>query len=351
MPSQKRLRALLLDWFKENARALPWRGADPYRVWLSEILLQQTRVAAGLPYYRRFVERFPTVNALAKAHQDDVLKAWEGLGYYARARNLHAAARHIATERRGQFPETAREWLALPGVGSYTAAAVASIAFGEDVASVDGNARRVLARWFQIERPANTSDDGTFQQAADRVLPRGRAGDWNQAVMELGATVCLPRRPRCRDCPVTAECGAFRAGEAEAYPRRLTKKTVPHVEVVAGAIGKNGRWLLGKRDKGMLRGLWEFPGGKIEPGETPEAALRRELREELGIGVKVGECLGAVDHAFSHFTMTLALYRCRLTKGEPRTLKHAEIRWAGAEDFAELAFPAADRKLIGFLGV
>ena len=148
---------------------------------------------------------------------------------------------------------------------------------------------------------------------------------------------------------MTGECGAFRAGETEEYPRRLAKKAVPHVEVVAGAIEKDGRWLLGKRDKGMLRGLWEFPGGKIEPGETSEEALRRELREELGVGVRVGEWLGAVDHAFSHFTMTLALYRCRLTRGRPRALKHAEIRWAGVEDFGLLAFPAADRRLLAFL--
>lgn len=345
-------RRRIVRWFRRAARPVSWRGTkDPYAVWIAEIALQQTRVDQGTPYIERFLRRFPDVHALAAADLDDVLKLWEGLGYYARARHLHAAARRIAGERGGRMPASAAEWLAMPGVGRYTAGAIASIAFGEAVPVLDGNVKRVLARLTDLD---HAIDDAAIEknlwQTMTRLVKGPSPGDFNQGMMELGAQICTPRAPGCRVCPVQEYCRAHAAGTVASRPVRRPKAATPHHDVVVAAILKNGRYLLGKRPHGgLLGGLWEFPGGKIKPGETHAAALRRELREELGIAASVGDHVATVDHAYSHFSVSLHVYRCTHRSGKPAPRAHSELRWVSPKDFPSLAFPKANHKFLGRL--
>ena len=345
----RRVRRALLAWYRRSARDLPWRRTrDPYRIWLSEVMLQQTRVETALPYYKRFLKEFRNVKALASAKQDRVLKLWQGLGYYSRARNLQKAARIIAGERHGRFPRTADEWQALPGVGRYTAGAVASIAFGERVPVLDGNVKRVLARLCAIEhRIDETVTISRLWSIAEALVPVRNPGAFNQALMELGSSLCTPQKPRCGQCPLRACCRARAFGTEGRLPVRRKKKPVPHYDIVAGAICKNGRYLLGKRPlDGLLGGLWEFPGGKVENGETHEQALVREMQEELGLDVDVGPVVASVRHAYSHFAITLHLYRCKSPRGRPESRYHTEIKWIRPVHFHRYAFPAANHKCL-----
>jgi A/G-specific adenine glycosylase len=345
----------LLDWFAAAARDLPWRcngleqsARSPYQVWLAEVMLQQTQVDTVVPYYERFMARFPSARALAEAPLEEVLKLWEGLGYYARARNLHAAARQIAARHGGQIPGTFEALLALPGVGRYTAGAVASIAFGRDVPAVDGNARRVLARAFAIREDASRSAAQREMEAlATSLLPPGQAGAFNEALMELGATVCTPRAPKCDRCPLRELCRAYATGEQEALPVKRPRKRTPHYDVTAAVtIGPDARALVAQRHADdMLGGLWEFPGGKCEDGETLPECLAREMREELGVEVEVSERLTVVKHAYTHFRITLHAFRCRVVAGEPRCLDCAAFRWVSPAELDALPMSAADRKI------
>ena len=346
------IRKHLLAWFRAEARDLPWRRTtDPYLIWLSEIILQQTRVEQGLPYYQRFVEAFPTVQDLAAAGEDAVLKLWEGLGYYTRARNLHKAARRVVEEYGGRLPEKAELLQLLPGVGKYTAGAIASIAFNEHVPVVDGNVKRVLARLLNIDLCVDeTEGEQVLWGQAALLVPREAPGDFNQAMMELGARICTPKAPRCSECPVHEQCLARLRGVVEQRPVRRARKKPPHQEIVVAVLEREGRYLIGKRPEGgMLAGLWEFPGGKVEKGESHEAALRRECKEELGIDVEVGGLLASVRHAYTHLHVTLNVYRCSIKKGRPRAKTHSEIIWAAAEEFDQYAFPKANHKFLGLL--
>ena len=340
----------LLPWFRRHARDLPWRTErTPYRVWISELMLQQTRVDQVIPYFDRFVREFPDVQALAAAPLDRVLKRWEGLGYYARARNAQRAARHIVQESGGRFPETLDGWRALPGVGDYTAAAVASLAFNIDAAVVDGNVIRVLARVLAEARPVNSpATSRSLQAAADALLPHGRAAAFNEAMMELGATVCMPRKPSCARCPLRDVCQARAEGNPEGYPHRIRRRALPHRHVGAGIIiDDRDRVLLARRPaSGMLGGLWEFPGGGVEEGETLPQCIARELREELGIEVRVGPLLAVVRHAFSHFTMDLHGYWVRVAAGRPRAIECDAVRWVPRARLRTFAFPRADIHLL-----
>lgn len=351
-PHRAAFRRSIVNWFRRAARPVSWRGTkDPYAVWIAEIALQQTRVEQGTPYIERFLLRFPDVRALATANLDEVLKLWEGLGYYARARNLHAAARRIIHDRAGRMPASAAEWLDMPGVGRYTAGAIASIAFGEAAPVLDGNVKRVLARLTDLNE--STDDPKVVQRLWDLMesLVKGAApGDFNQGMMELGAQICTPRAPGCLICPVRKFCRAHAAGTAASRPLRRTKPVTPHYNVVVAAIKKNGRYLLGKRPQGgLLGGLWEFPGGKVKPGEAHAAALRRELREELGIRVTIGERVATVDHAYSHFRVSLHVYRCEHRSGKAAPRMHTELRWVAPKNFAALAFPKANHKFLKLL--
>ncbi|RMF50530.1 MAG: A/G-specific adenine glycosylase [Anaerolineae bacterium] len=340
----------LLAWFSQAARHLPWReNPTPYAVWVSEIMLQQTRVDTVLPYYTRWMRLFPDVYALAEAGQQDVLNAWEGLGYYSRARNLHRAARLIVQHHSGRLPADRRALLQLPGIGEYTAAAILSIAFGQDIPAMDANLRRVFARLFDVDTPlGQAATEERLRSLAAAHLPSGRAGEYNQALMDLGALVCTPRIPSCAACPLKALCLARRRGVQNQRPVKAQKKPRPHYKVVAAVIWRNGQVLLARRpENGLLGGLWEFPGGKVQPGETFPAALQREIREELGADIEVETYLGTYRHAFTHFSITLRAYTCRLHPHSPppAALEHTAITWQKPQALDDFPMGKVDRQI------
>ncbi len=338
----------LLRWASRNLRDLPWRAEprDPYRVWISETMLQQTQVVTVIPYFQRFTERFPTMEALAAAPLDEVLKLWEGLGYYARARNLHRAAQQVVAESGGQLPDKVAGLSKLPGIGAYTAGAIASIAFGQDAPVVDGNVKRVLCRVYALRGDTHQPKiQHKLWALAEANLPKGKAGRWNEALMELGATVCLPRWPQCDKCPLAEVCRARALGIQDRLPTRAARRQMPHVDVTAAVIrrSRGARMLIAQRPAGgMLGGLWEFPGGKVEPGESLEEGLRREIREELGIEIVVGRPVAQVKHTYTHFRITLHAFECACQSNPVKGV----WRWARLSDLANLAMPVADRKVI-----
>jgi A/G-specific adenine glycosylase len=353
MKSKRGLVPTLLAWYSENCRDLPWRRSPtPYRVWVSEVMLQQTQVATAIPYFERFLARFPDVHALAAAHDTDVIKAWEGLGYYARARNLHRAAREIVDRHGGVIPDDPVEFRGLPGVGEYICAAVQSIAFGRAMAVVDGNVKRVLARVFAIDSPVNrTSTHRELGERASQLLDHGDPSSFNQAVMELGALVCRPTSPACEQCPIALYCEARHSGAVERYPVKERRRPIPTHRVAVGVVEADGKMLITRRpSSGLLGGLWEFPGGKIQDGERPEEAVAREIREEVGLEVEVTEFVGRVRHAYSHFKVELDVYRCRPSGGTDVVLDGpTDYRWIIHEEADEYAFPKANRKFIPML--
>ncbi len=343
----------LLAWYAQNARHLPWRGvSDPYAVWVSEIMLQQTRVEAVIPYYERWMRRYPTIQVLAAADQQDVLTTWEGLGYYSRARNLHKAARVVVSEHGGALPAQARSLRQLPGVGRYTAGAIASIAFGLDEPALDGNIRRVLARCFNVTEPLGSSGgERILWDLAATHLPAGEAAEYNQALMDLGATLCTPRQPDCSRCPLSEVCQARAMGVQEQRPVRVEKTPTPHYTVTAAVINNNGTTLIAKRPAGGLLGaMWEFPGGKQQPGEDLAACLQREIYEELGVQVAVGELLGVYRHAYTHFRVTLHAFECQLVNNTPLKLsEHEDLQWVSPQELPRYPMGRIDRKIASLL--
>jgi A/G-specific adenine glycosylase len=327
---------------------MDWRNTDdPYRIWLSEIMLQQTRVETVTPYYRRFLSVFPTVLALAEAPRDRVMKLWEGLGYYSRARNLHRAAKVVARESGGRLPDDPATLEALPGIGRSTAGAIAAIAFRRDVPILDANAKRVIARLFAVSEPlSRPSVERRLWELSRGLIEPGKGRETALALMDLGAMVCTPRRPECPACPLRSRCDGHRRGLQEAIPAKASRKDLPRYDVVVAWIADGkGRVLIGRRpEQGLLGGLWELPGGRRKSGETRKEALRRELRQGWGMGIEVGERIASVPHGFSHFRITLTAYRCGRTGEGPCTER--EWRWARRKDLTDLAFPRAYRKMI-----
>jgi A/G-specific adenine glycosylase len=339
----------VVAWFGTGDRDVPGRSeSDPYRIWIAEIMAQQTRIATVRERYREFLDRFPNVRALAAADQSSVLKAWEGMGYYARARNLHRAARVLVDEFEGVLPADPSMLRSLPGIGPYTAGAIASIAFDRAEPAIDGNVRRVLSRAFDLERPTpgRLESEARRMLATDGVSP----GALNQALMDLGGSVCLPRAPRCDGCPLAADCLAFSRGTQASRPGRKKRAEVPHHPIAVAVVRRKGRLLIGKRpEEGLLGGLWEFPGGKIENGETPRQAAARELREEMCIEAAIGRPIAVIPHAFSHFRITLHAFEADWTSGEPCGRAVTEWRWVRPEDLSAYAFPAANREILRWI--
>ncbi|MGH7564189.1 MAG: A/G-specific adenine glycosylase [Gemmatimonadota bacterium] len=355
------IRRRLLVHYDRERRELPWRGeADPYRIWVSEVILQQTRVGTAIPFYRRWLDRFPTLEALAASDPEDVRAAWSGLGYYRRAENLHRAARIVRDRLGGRLPTEADQLMGLPGIGPYTAGAVASIAFGRREPAVDGNARRVLARLFDLEDPGGAE----LARLAGALVPPDRPGDFNQALMELGATVCRPRRPLCEACPVEAICQARSRGTVDKRPRAAPARAVPE-EVVGTAIimSQRGRILLARRPaQGLLGGMWEFPGAIADADEPPQAAAGRALRALLGRGIlEDGICTSAltvVPQAFSHRRLVYHAFLFELGReiAPRRTGARASAagrgipawtaaEWVSLAAAGERALPAAQRTI------
>jgi A/G-specific adenine glycosylase len=346
------LRKALADWYAGSHRDLPWRRTrDPYRIWVSEVMLQQTQVRTVEPYYSRFISQFPDVIHLAHADLQSVLKLWEGLGYYSRARNLHRAAGIVASRVDGRIPDTWEALRALPGIGDYICAAVLSIAFGRAHAVVDGNVKRVLARLFLVDAPTNrSSSHKAFHALADRLLDRRDPGGHNQALMELGALVCTPGAPRCRQCPAQEVCLALREGHVHRYPRREPRRPLPERRFVAAAVVKAGRILLVKRpDSGLLGGLWEFPGGELAEGEDPDRALRSHIEKTVNLVVRVERRIASISHGYTHFRLNLALYLCRWQSGRVRLMGPADFKWLPASGIAELPLHGAMHKALRHL--
>ena len=344
------VRRQILAWWDKGHRDMPWRQSrDPYAIWVSEIMLQQTQVATVVPYYRRFLRAFPSVDALAAAPPEAVLKAWEGLGYYSRARNLHRAAQQIIERHGGKVPQGVAALRALAGVGRYTAGAIASIALGHDEPAVDGNIARVLSRLFALTRVSSgAAASATLWKHAAALLPAGKAGDFNQAMMDLGATICLPVGPRCGDCPIRPDCRAHARDLQERIPRTKKARPLPHYLVVAAVLWRRGRILIAHRlAEGLLGGLWELPGGKVNQGEGLTEALVREVREEVGLELAGPvEPLAVIRHAYSHFRITMHVYQCRGVRGRARALASQRVRWVRPTDLGAFAFPKATLKAL-----
>ena len=339
----------LLEWFAAHRRPLPWRrDRDPYHVWVAEVLLQQTRVVQALPYYEGFLRAFPDLPTLARSPLGRVLRAWQGAGYYARARHLHAAARTILREHGGRFPTTVAELEALPGVGPYIARAVAALAFDAPVVALEANGLRVAARWTGERGDVRThAVRQRLETALNDVRGAAPGGSFNEAVMELGETVCAPQHPRCERCPVAFGCRAHRElDDPSILPRRAPRRRRPRIRgVVVILTDPDGRWLVQRRPpRGLLGGLWEFPGGKIEPGERREEAARRELREETGVSVGRLEPLGVVRHAYSHFSVELHAFRAEVAASTV-VVRASDRRWVRPAGLTRLPVPKATEKI------
>ncbi len=328
----------LLAWYRTEHRPLPWRGEhDPYRIWLSEVMLQQTQVETVIPYYQRFLAALPTVDHLAAAELEQVLALWQGLGYYGRARNLHQAARCLAA--RG-WPTDAAGLRALPGCGEYTAAAVASLAFGQPIAAVDGNAVRVISRLYAVAGdPSRNPARAEIRRHAAELMVAEAPGELNQAVMELGAVICRPTTPDCGRCPVAGWCAAAAAGEPTRYPERLPRAAPRRRLHACAVICRDGLVLLARRPpRGRWGGLWELPRVELEPGTEVVAALVECCRRAVGLEVTVGERLAALRHAVSGESIELVAYACRAT-GEPAALGYDAVTWSLGSDGLPAATP------------
>ena len=350
MPTE--LAQRILTWYTQNGRSLPWRGlADAYAVWVSEVMLQQTQVDTVIPYFERWMSRFPNIAKLADASEEDVLRVWEGLGYYSRARNLHRAAKMVVSKHDAQLPADMAALRQLPGIGRYTAGAIASIAFGQPEPALDGNIRRVLARLFNLTIPARSTEGEKILWALlSEHLPADQAGDFNQALMDLGASLCTPRAPACERCPVNSLCQSRALGVETERPVVMPKQPIPHYRVTAAILRSDGHVLIARRrSEGLLGGLWEFPGGKQEAGEDLPTCLRREIMEELGVCIEVGTELGVFRHAYTHFRVTLHAFECYLVNGEPAALDASEIRWVKLPDLQDYPMGKIDRQIANTL--
>ena len=340
----------LLIWFDLHQRRLPWRDdSQPYHVWLSEVMLQQTQVDTVVPYFERFVQAFPDIATLAAADQQAVLKLWEGLGYYSRARNLHRTARILVSQHGGELPQDAEALSRLPGFGPYTTAAVGSIAFGHPLPVVDGNVLRVFCRFWGID--TDIRQPRVRKELQARLTPFIAAADpaaFNQAIMEVGALVCRPRTPRCDACPLQLDCRAFRAGRTAELPIKGTRKPLPHHQVAVGVVWKDGAFLLARRRQDqMLGGLWVFPGSRLKPDEKPGQRLRRVIQAQTGLCVQIGHPYCRVEHGYTHFRITLTAYRCKWRGGEPRALASDEVRWVSLREVGAYPLPKANHKVLG----
>ena len=347
---RNRLSEELLCWYDYHRRDLPWRRTDdPYSIWVSEVMLQQTRVDTVLPFYIRFLEKFPTVEALAEAPYPSVLKAWENMGYYSRAANLHRAAKIVVQNFNGKIPDDEDSLLKLPGIGKYTAGAILSLAFGQRYPAVDANVKRVIARLYAVREPLNGSGTADrIHDYAESIVPGEFPGRFNQALMELGALVCTPKSPRCDACPIRSFCAAFEGNLQNEIPVRVKRKPTPHYDETAGVIrDDSGRLLIVRRPmSGLLGGLWGFPGGRVEENESVPDGLVRSVEKQLGLDVRILSPIASIKHAYTHFKITLHAFYCESRNGSPSPDSGRRYEWTSKDDLTSYAFSKADREVI-----
>jgi len=347
-PQPTDLAPRLLPWFEAHGRDMPWRfDHHPYRLLVAVIMLQQTQVATVIPYQRRFLKAFPSLQALAAAPVENVLKLWEGLGYYSRARNLHRAAQIIVAAHGGRLPRTERELRALPGVGAYTAAALLSIAFDQPVAAIDGNVLRILSRVFWLPGGGREGKEkARAEKLARAAVPADHPGDYNQALMDLGAVVCTPRAPACEVCPFGDLCRARARGQAEAIPKRR-RASLRAVQTVAGFVRKGSKLLLAQRPhEGVWGGLWELPNVEVTAGTDPAEALGAYLHEAFGLQVQVGEVRATHRYGITNRQVTLTVLEGTVTGGRLRCREHTCARWFAVSELEGVALPAPHRKVL-----
>ena len=346
-PDPVAVRRRLAAWFTRNARDLPWRAdRDPYRVWISEVMLQQTQVATVIPYFQRFLVRFPDIPSLAAAPLHDVLHHWQGLGYYRRARDLHRAAQLLVELHAGNVPRDPDAVRALPGFGRYTANAVLSQAYEFRLPILEANSVRLVCRLFAIEDdPKSTATQRRLWRIAEELLPRKRVGDFNQALMELGALVCTPAEPKCQECPLAGECQAFRRGRVDVIPRKAPRPTIEQVQEVAVVIRKKGDVLLVQRPaEGRWAEMWEFPRVVIVDGQTPATAAA-VLLETLGIVAEPGEVIRTIRHGVTRFRITLTCLAAEYRSGRFRAGEYPRGEWLAPSRVAEYPVSTPQRKL------
>jgi A/G-specific adenine glycosylase len=348
----KLLRRRLLTWFDRHRRDLPWRHTrDPYHIWVSEVMLQQTQVATVIPYYHQFLRVFPTVQALAAAHEQHVLRQWEGLGYYRRARHLHQAARIVVAEHSGILPDEPDAWRQLPGIGRYTLGAILSQAFERRLPILEANSIRLLCRLFGVRgSPKERNVQKRLWNLAEQLLPVKRLGDFNQALMELGAMLCTSKAPRCGKCPLAPMCKARHLGMQEDLPDRKAPPTTLAVDEVAVVVRRSGKVLVGQRlDRGRWASFWEFPHAPIDSGETHRGAAMRILPALTGVAASLGRELATLTHSITRYSITMVCFEARHRKGEFQAGHYQQGLWARPAQLAQLPFSSPQRRLAQIL--
>ena len=336
----------LFKWFRRSKRDLPWRHTeDPYKIWISEIMLQQTTVATVIPYYKRWVETFPDIRSLANARTEKILKVWEGLGYYERARNIKKCALFLVERFEAKLPGSYRELIKLPGIGSYTAGAVMSIAFGKRFPVLDANVKRVVMRLLMLRGGINSKDKKRIEEFLEQLLPEKNVGIFNQALMELGAIVCRPKSPSCPDCPFNDFCLSYEKGVQETIPA-LKKKDYKKIHAVLAIIQKRGKILIQKRPStGLMAGLFEFPSFEKKRGETSDEAIKRGIEKELGDEILKKGFLGKVGHAYTSYRVSLDVYFLDLKKGSIQKSSLKRI-WAAEDELGRYPFTSGSAKAL-----
>ena len=346
--TNKKLSLQVVKWYNNNKRLLPFRDTnDPYKIWLSEVMLQQTKVSTVLPYYQKWIKKFPTIESLSHTNLDTVLKLWEGLGYYRRCNNFYKSIKIICDDYNGKIPTDKKTFLSLPGVGDYTASAVLSIAFNKPYPVIDGNVKRVVSRMLGIKK-ITSYNQKRMKIFLESIIHIKNPGDFNQGMMEIGSLICRPINPVCHKCPLNENCFSFKKGTPENYPLKVIRKLKPHYKVVVAIILKNKKFFIQKRSlKKMLGGFWEFPGGKIDDKENDEEWLIHKISEECGASIEILKKAGFIKHAYSHFSITLHFYFC---KQKHHILKeNFNKKWITKKQIKDYSFPKANHKLFQYL--